>query len=150
SLLHLLFYISSAGNFDLLLDTEGGAQQDRFVEGAGTLARRVGDSLGERLVLGAPVRAIEHSADRVTVHADGVVATRRRALVAVPPPLPSRVAYDPPLSGFRDQLTQRVPMGAVTKCLAFYDEPFWRAQGLSGEIISAVGPLTMAFDNSPP
>ena len=49
SLLHLLFYISSAGNFDLLLDTEGGAQQDRFVEGAGTLAGRVGESLGERL-----------------------------------------------------------------------------------------------------
>ena len=38
SLLHLLFYIDSAGELDLLLDTEGGAQQDRFVEGAGTLA----------------------------------------------------------------------------------------------------------------
>ena len=38
SLLHLLFYIRSAGKLDLLLDTEGGAQQDRFVEGAGTLA----------------------------------------------------------------------------------------------------------------
>ena len=44
SLLHLLFYIASAGNFDLLLDTEGGAQQDRFVEGAGTSPRRVGET----------------------------------------------------------------------------------------------------------
>ena len=64
SLLHLLFYIASAGNFDLLLDTEGGAQQDRFVEGAGTLAARVADSLGDRVVLTAPVRRIEWSARR--------------------------------------------------------------------------------------
>ena len=34
SLLHVLFYIASAGNFDLLLDTDGGAQQDRFVGGS--------------------------------------------------------------------------------------------------------------------
>src|SRR5215212_672298 len=60
SLLHLLFYIHSGGGMDLLLDTEGGAQQDRFVEGAGNLAGRVGDTLGDRLITGAPVRAIQH------------------------------------------------------------------------------------------
>ena len=61
SLLHLLFYIASAGNFDLLLDTDGGAQQDRFVEGAGTLATRVADSLGDQVLLrraGAPDRVV--------------------------------------------------------------------------------------------
>ena len=30
------------------------------------------------------------------------------------------------------QLDQRVPMGTVIKCLAVYDEPFWRDTGLSG------------------
>jgi hypothetical protein len=50
----MLFYIASAGNFDLLLDTDGGAQQDRFVEGAGTLATRVAEGLGDQVVLGAP------------------------------------------------------------------------------------------------
>jgi monoamine oxidase len=54
------------------------------------------------------------------------------------------------LPAHRDQLTQRVPMGSVIKCLAFYDEPFWRGDGLSGEAVSAKGPLTMMFDNSPP
>ena len=34
SLLHLLFYIHSAGSLELLFDTEGGAQQDRFVGGS--------------------------------------------------------------------------------------------------------------------
>ncbi|MEX0993174.1 MAG: FAD-dependent oxidoreductase [Solirubrobacterales bacterium] len=150
SLLHLLFYVSSAGDFDLLLDTEGGAQQDRFVQGAGTLAARVGESLGERVVLSAPVRAIEHSQGGVTVLADGAVARGARVIVALPPTLAGRIAYDPPLPGYRDQLTQRMPMGTVTKCLAFYDEPFWRGDGLSGEAVSAQGPLTMIFDNSPP
>ncbi len=40
SMLHVLFYVSSAGSFDKLIDTEGGAQQDRLVGGAQALALR--------------------------------------------------------------------------------------------------------------
>jgi monoamine oxidase len=149
SLLHLLFYIASAGNFDLLLDTEGGAQQDRFTEGAGSLARRVADSLADQVVLGAPVRRIQWSAGGVRLTADRLDVRAQRAIVAVPPTLASRIWYDPPLPGFRDQLTQRVPMGAVIKCFAIYDEPFWRGQGLSGSTVSGSGPLTLTVDNTP-
>src|SRR5207247_4932649 len=49
-----------------------------------------------------------------------------------------------------DQLTQRFPMGSVVKCLAVYEEPFWRGEGLSGSAVSGPGPLTIIFDNSPP
>src|SRR3954447_18285084 len=77
SLLHLLFYIRSAGNLDLLLDTEEGAQQDRFVEGAGNLAGRLGATLGDRLITGAPVRAIQHGPGGVTVVADSAVVRAR-------------------------------------------------------------------------
>jgi monoamine oxidase len=150
SLLHLLFYIHSAGKLDLLLDTEGGAQQERFVSGAQTLAATAAAELGEMLVLGAPVRRIEHSAAGVKVGADGLIVRARRAIVAIPPTLAGRIAYDPPLPGYRDQLTQRFPMGSVVKCFAIYDEPFWRAHGLSGSAVSAPGPLSIVFDNSPP
>jgi monoamine oxidase len=150
SLLHLLFYIASAGNFDLLLDTEGGAQQDRFVQGAGTLAGRVADSLGDRVMLSAPVRRIEWSANGVRLTADGLDVRAERAIVAIPPTLAGRLWYDPPLPGYRDQLTQRVPMGAVIKCFAIYDEPFWRSEGLSGSTVSGTGPLSLTIDNSPP
>jgi monoamine oxidase len=150
SLLHLLFYISSAGNFDLLLDTEGGAQQDRFVEGVGTLAGRVAESLGDQVVFNAPVRKVEWSASAVGLTCDGFRVRAERAIVAVPPALAGRIQYDPPLPGYRDQLTQRVPMGAVIKCFAVYDEPFWRAEGLSGSAVSGSGPLTLTVDNSPP
>src|SRR5215211_7051246 len=70
SLLHVLFYIASAGNFDLLFDTEGGAQQDRFVGGSQLVAERAAEPLGDRLVLGAPVWRMVHRGDAVSVSAD--------------------------------------------------------------------------------
>jgi monoamine oxidase len=151
SLLHALFYIHSAGSLDLLFDTEGGAQQDRFVGGSQLVPVRMAEELGEeRLVLGSPVRRIEHSGDGVTVHADGSVLRGKRAILALAPTLAARIAYDPPLPGYRDQLTQRMPLGTVAKCMAIYDEPFWRAVGLSGQGASERGPVRLTFDNSPP
>ena len=39
----------SAGSLELLFDTEGGAQQDRFVGGSQRLALRWREELGERV-----------------------------------------------------------------------------------------------------
>ncbi len=151
SLLHVLFYIHSAGSLEMLFDTAGGAQQDRFVGGSQLLPLRAAEALGaERILLGAPVRAIAHGDDGVVVHADGAEVRARRAVVAIAPTLAGRIAYDPPLPGYRDQLTQRMPLGTVIKCMALYDEPFWRADGLSGEAISDAGPVKVTYDNSPP
>ena len=151
SLLHVLFYIHSAGSLEMLFDTEGGAQQDRFVGGSQLLPIRMAESLGEeRLALGAPVRRIRHSGEGVTVEADGTTVRAKRAIVAVAPTLAGRIAYDPPLPGFRDQLTQRMPLGTVAKCMAVYDEPFWRREGLTGQGASDSGPAKLTFDNSPP
>jgi monoamine oxidase len=41
-------------------------------------------------------------------------------------------------------------MGAVVKCHAVYDVPFWRADGLSGTAVSDRGPARVVYDNSPP
>ena len=151
SLLHVLFYIHSAGSLELLFDTEGGAQQDRFVGGSQRIAILMAQELGrEHVLLEAPVRRIERAAHGVTVHADGATVRARRAVVAIAPTLAGRIAYDPPLPGFRDQLTQRMPLGTVAKCMAVYDEPFWRAEGLSGQGTSDTGPVKLTFDNSPP
>src|SRR5215213_6953675 len=127
SLLHVLFYIHSAGSLEMLFGTEGGAQQDRFVGGSQLVPIRMAEELGdERIVLAAPARSIRHGEEGVVVEADRAVVRGRRAIVAVSPALAGRIAYDPPLPGFRDQLTQRMPLGTVAKCMAVYDEPFWR------------------------
>ena len=151
SLLHVLFYIHSAGSLEMLFDTEGGAQQDRFVGGSQRLPMLMAQELGrENVLLGAPVRMIRRGEHGVTVEADGATVRARRAVVAVAPTLAGRIAYDPPLPGFRDQLTQRMPLGTVAKCMAIYDEPFWRAENLSGQGTSDAGPVKLTFDNSPP
>ena len=152
SLLHWLFYAASAGGVERLIATEGGAQQDRFVGGSQRIALALAAELGEDVVrLGAPVRALAHRDDGVTARADrGVEVRARRAVVAIPPALAGRIAYDPPLPALRDQLTQRMPMGAVIKCHAVYPEPFWRADGLTGQAGSDTGPAKVIFDNSPP
>jgi monoamine oxidase len=151
SLLHLLFYIRSAGSLDLLFDTEGGAQQDRFVGGSQRVSERMAEDLGpDRLLLEAPVRAISHGGAGVTVETGDHLVRARRAIVAIAPSLAGRILYDPPLPGLRDQLTQRTPLGTVAKCMAIYDEPFWRAEGLSGQATSTTGPIKLTYDNSPP
>ena len=38
-------------------------------------------------------------------------------------------------------------MGSVIKCMAVYDEPFWRDDGLSGMATSDTGPVKVTFDN---
>ncbi len=71
-------------------------------------------------------------------------------MVALPPTLAGRIDYEASLPPWRDQLTQRMPMGSVIKSMAVYDEPFWRADGLTGQVTSDVGPVQLTFDNSPP
>ncbi|MEX2194000.1 MAG: FAD-dependent oxidoreductase [Thermoleophilaceae bacterium] len=150
SLLHVLFYLRSAGGLDMLLDSEGGAQQDRLAGGSQLLSVKLADGLGEGVVLGAAVHRVEHGGGRVRVHADGVVAEARRVIVAVPPGLAGRIEYHPSLPAARGALHDHIPQGTLIKCMAVYDEPFWRGDGLSGEAVSDAGPATLTFDNSPP
>ena len=146
SLLHVLFYAAAADGWDDLLDTEGGAQQDRLAGGTQQLSIRMAEELGDRVQLSTPVRSIRADGDEVVV---GEVSGRR-VIVAVPPALAGRIEYEPVLPSARDQLTQRMPMGSVIKCIAVYDEPFWRDDGLTGQAISLPGPAQVVFDNTPP
>ena len=146
SLLHVLFYAASAGGWDDLLDSDGGAQQDRIVGGSQLISLRMEEQLADRIRLSAPVRMIRADDDGVIV---GELRARR-VIVAVPPALAGRIEYDPPLPAPRDQLTQRMPMGSVIKTMSIYDEPFWREDGLSGSALSVPGPTQVIFDNTPP
>ena len=151
SLLHVLFYLRSAGGFRKLTEVAGAAQQDRFAGGSQLISQRLAAQLGEETVrLGAPVRRVGHSGDRVTAYADRLTVTAKHAVIAIPPALAGRIWYDPPLPTDRDQLTQATPMGSVIKCLAVYDEPFWRADGYTGQASASDGPVRVTFDNCPP
>jgi monoamine oxidase len=151
SLLHALFYIRSGGNLDLLISTERGAQETRFVGGAGRVAERLAARLGEGTIrFGAPVRRLTTDGHAITAGTDEGSFRASRVIVALAPPLAARIVYQPALPGGRDQLTQRMALGTVIKCIAVYPTAFWRARGLSGQVISDQGPAHVTFDASGP
>ena len=148
SFLHFMFYLASGGGILRLAEVRGGAQQDRFLGGAQQISIRMAESLGDAVVLDAPVHAIVQDERAVSVHAAG---GRRfsapHAIVAVPPGLVASIDFSPRLPTARDQLVRRMPMGSVIKCVAVYERPFWRDAGLSGEAVSDRGPVRLAFDD---
>jgi monoamine oxidase len=150
SALWALFYIHSGGGVDSLINTAGGAQQDRIVGGSQRIALELSAGLGDRVVTGAAVSDLAWGDSGVVVTAGHRAIQARRAVLAVPPPLAARVRFDPGLPAERDQLTQRMPMGWTIKVNVVYDEPFWRADGLAGQANSDVRPLGTVFDNTPP
>jgi monoamine oxidase len=160
SLLFTLFYLHAGGGLSNLVRTTGGAQERRFVGGSQQLAVGMAAELGGRVRLGTPVEEVacppgagavvtaRASSDR---SADGrwrVAA--ERVIVAMPPVMASRLRWVPGLPGLRDQLAMRMPMGSVTKVHAVYQRPFWRDEGLNGQLVSDSGPLSSTFDDSPP
>ena len=148
SLLHALFYLRSAGGLDPLLDVEGGAQHSRLVGGSQRLATTLAADLGDRVKLSSPVSSVEWTSEGVAVGDGAGVALRaRRAVIAVPPHLRDALGISPKPPG---AVSDRFPAGRLIKCAAVYEEPFWRAQGLSGEALSDAGPVGLTFDNSPP
>lgn len=149
SLLFALFYIHSAGSLDVLINTAGGAQEQRIAGGTQAVAIALARQLGKRMRLRSPVRRIVQHDRFVEVQCDPRTVRARRVVVAIPPTLASRIEFLPGLPALRDQLTQRMPMGSVIKTIAVYDEPFWRADGLTGQATSDAGPVKVTFDASP-
>ncbi|MBB4685745.1 flavin monoamine oxidase family protein [Amycolatopsis jiangsuensis] len=150
SLLHVLAYISAGESLQRLAGTRNGAQQDRFTGGSQLIAQRLAEQLPRSPVLATPVRRIVQDDSGVVVHADGRTVRAGQAIVAVPPMLAARIDFTPAMPAGREQLLARMPQGTTLKYLAVYDEPFWRHDGLSGQLASDRFPVSATFDNSPP
>ena len=153
SMLYMIWYIAQAGNVDQLVGNAGtGAAQDFRVQGGTQLISQVmADKLGvgKRVLLNNAVRRIEQTSKGATVYADNATVECKQVIVAMPPTLTSQIIYNPPVTAMRRQLVQRMGVGALIKTIAVYDEPFWRGQGLNGEVTSLSGPVGAMFDASP-
>jgi monoamine oxidase len=150
SLLHVLFYIASAGSLENLINTAGGAQDSRIVGGSQLISIRMAQQLGNRVLLSAPVTHIDQDDSGITVRGEQFSVRARQAIVAVPPTIAGRIRYNPILPALRDQMTQRMPMGSVIKVQCVYPTPFWRDGGFNGQATSDTGPVKITFDNTPP
>ena len=156
SLLYVLFYIASSGNeqnqgtFERNFNTAGGAQEARFEGGSQVICKRVARRLGRSVILNTPVHRIVQDRHGVTVHSERADVRAKRVIVAVPPVLTGKIRYEPGLPTERVELIERFPQGNLTKVTAVYDRPFWRDDGLTGQVVSTRRPVNVTFDDSPP
>lgn len=150
SLLYFMWYLRQGGGLDVVAEVKGGFQQDRIVGGAQSISKRLAERLGDRVMLESPVRRILQDGDAIHLELDSVRFSTKRCIVAIPPHMAARVLYAPQLPMRRDQLMQRMPMGASIKTVLQYERPFWRERGLCGEFISDDGPVHLCFDVTNP
>lgn len=146
SLLFALYQMASGGGPAFVLGIEDGAQDSRPVGGMGAVYRPMAAELGDAILLSRPVHRIEQDRAGVSVHAIDRVVRARRAIVAVPLAIASQIHYEPMLPVDRSFLHQRMPSGAIIKTSIVYDEPFWRADGLSGQSAAPGSPATITID----
>ncbi len=146
SLLWGLLQTASAGGLTFAISGKGGSQDARPVGGMGALHRPIVAELGEALHLSQPVRQITQDADGVTIDAADLTVRAQRVIVAIPLAIATSIVYEPMLPVDRAFLHQRMPSGAVVKISVIYDEPFWRADGLSGQSAAPSSPATLTID----
>jgi monoamine oxidase len=150
SLLYVLFYIRSAGSLELLINTDGGAQERQFTGGSQQIPMRLAQLVGaDNVTTGSPVRSIRTADGTSIVISDQITVQARRVIVAVPPTMATRIEYVPGLAARKDQLYQHLPFGSIGKSIAVYPTAFWRDQGLTGQATSDTGPMKATFDISP-
>ncbi|MFC4294657.1 flavin monoamine oxidase family protein [Novosphingobium tardum] len=149
SMLHVAFYFGAAGGFDVLTKTRGGGQDSRFTTGMQELSLGLARELGDRILLGRPVRRIVQDTSGVSIECKDAVIRAQRVIVATSPTIAGRIEHSPPMPALRDALTQRMPMGTAIKMMLIYDRPFWRDEGLSGFALTDQDVPQLMFDNSP-
>jgi monoamine oxidase len=149
SFLHLLFLVRAHGSINKLFSIEGGSQENMVEGGAGAIAQRVADDLGDAVHLSVPVRSITQRDDHVRVDSGDLVVSARDVVVAVPPILELEIAFDPALPPDRMTLYRNAVAGPEAKTLVVYDEPFWRADGFSGQTAEPGSAAEVTLDATP-
>lgn len=153
SLLHALFYFKSGGGIFSLIDSDGGAQQDRLERGVQPLAESYAELLernGVEFIFNSPVRKIEQQQGAITVISDTKQWDCTAVVCAAPPALASEIVFDPALPEPKQSLLSNLQPGCAIKCFAIYDKPFWRSKNWSGSAVSDQPPVHVCFDVTPP
>jgi monoamine oxidase len=156
SLLWWLWMVRSCANLKMLMAVTDGGQEKKVVEGLAELSARIAAHLG-CVRLQHVVREIDWSAKgRIRVTVELPSGERRdlicaQLIVAVPPALYNSIVWRPALPPQKSQLGQWMPMGSIIKTVLYYDKPYWKLLGLSGESFDSSGaPVVYSVDDSKP
>ncbi|XP_056682081.1 amine oxidase [flavin-containing] A isoform X2 [Monodelphis domestica] len=153
SALWFLWYVKQCGGTTRIFSVSNGGQERKFVGGSGQVSEKIKELLGERVKLDKPVCYIDQSGDSVIV--DTISHERyecRYVISAIPPILTCKIHFQPELPSERIQLVQRLPMGAVIKCVMYYKEAFWKKKNYCGCMLieDDDAPISITLDDGKP
>ena len=106
-----------------------------FPDGMGRIIETLADGLRHEPHLKAPVMAITVQGQHVEVALADQQLTADHVIVAVPPPVASRIAFDLENGDELSELLAAFGPGAMIKTVLSYDKAFWRFDGLSGTAV---------------
>ncbi|WWC61556.1 uncharacterized protein I303_104140 [Kwoniella dejecticola CBS 10117] len=135
----------------------------RIVNGMGSLVSACSSQLDKsKIKLNEVVKEISYigrdksfgSSDLILISTENRNGQRRihrakTVILALPPRLVAdSIKFDPPLPETTMHEYKATPtwMANAAKYLAVYEKPFWREQGLSGDVFSRVGPMAEIHD----
>jgi monoamine oxidase len=102
--------------------------------------------------LATPVVNLSRGVAEITAHcATGQPIRASRVVLALPPRLANEMTFVPPLppSAVSAMTGTATWMAGQAKTIVVYDRPFWREAGLSGGVMSQLGPMVEIHDASP-
>lgn len=147
SALSAVLMAASAGGFSNLVDADFILDR-RVVGGLQQVPLRLAEQLGDVLCTGAPVTSVEWDTAGAVVRTAEAAFAATNVVIAVPPTLVSRIAFDPPLPAPHALMRQHQSFGLVIKLHLTYATPFWREAGLSGTAFSPYAVVHEAYDNT--
>lgn len=132
----------------------------RVIGGMGAIATALASQLPtERLNLTHRLQRVEHQTNGIRAYfstsptnpEEIVCITTQHLVLAMPPRLVGQVSFTPELDDDQQQSLRSIPtwMAGQAKFAVLYERPFWRDMGLSGTVMSYIGPLQEIHDASP-
>lgn len=146
----LLYFLHFLGATSGATGAALGGRESRIVGGAQSISHKLAQSLGERVQLGSAVTRVDRGEHSIEVFCGARRTRARRVVLALSPTLIGALDVHPPWPDERVRLHRAHTMSPVIKCALAYEQPFWRAAGLSGEAYRTDGLVRAIVDHSAP
>ncbi|KAM7045707.1 amine oxidase [flavin-containing] A-like isoform 1-T2 [Molossus nigricans] len=153
SALWFLWYVKQCGGTTRIFSVTNGGQERKFVGGSGQVSELIMSRLGDRVKLSRPVTSVDQSGDNIIIETlNHEVYECKYVISAIPPTLTAKIHFIPELPPERNQLVQRLPMGAIIKCMMYYKEAFWKKKDYCGCMIiqDEEAPISITLDDTKP
>ncbi|XP_008151246.3 amine oxidase [flavin-containing] A [Eptesicus fuscus] len=153
SALWFLWYVKQCGGTTRIFSVTNGGQERKFVGGSGQVSELIMEHLGDRVKLSHPVTCVDQSGDNIIIQTlNREVYQCKYVISAIPPALTTKIHFIPELPSERNQLVQRLPMGAIIKCMMYYKEAFWKKKDYCGCMIieDEEAPISITLDDTKP